>query len=95
MIEAMQDNDDFTDNEGVFDMMAGHVRIVAEDLLRKFWGERCPDFYNDCPLCQKWKQLDSLLENPLAEKPVHPSEETKEGIGQKMSSDTTYGTPCP
>ena len=66
-LEAPNADDEFGDEEYIYDMMANHVRIVAEELIIKFWGERCEDFNQDCLLCNKWKQLDDLLENPFSE----------------------------
>ena len=66
-LEAPKTDDEFGDNETTFDMIASHVRIIAEELLIKYWGERCVDFEESCVLCQKWRYLDALLENPFTE----------------------------
>ena len=42
--------------------MADHIRTVAEAYLEMWFGERCDDFDPNCVVCQKWKQLDDLLE---------------------------------
>ena len=48
-----------------FHMMAGHLRIVAEEMLREFFGERCDEFDEDCPICMRWNALAVLTENPF------------------------------
>lgn len=68
----MQHNDlsGFSEGDGdtiagrSFDMMANRVRFVAEFLLTAHFGSRCPDFDGGCVVCQKWKQLDQLIESP-------------------------------
>ena len=52
-------------DEREFDIMAGHIRTIAETMLVKFFGERCPDFEPDCECCRRWKLLDELTENPF------------------------------
>lgn len=52
------------DYHKMFTIMAGHVRIVAEAMLRECFGERCDDFKEHCPICQRWKALDVLLDDP-------------------------------
>ena len=47
-----------------FDMMAGHLRIIAETMLREHFGDRCPDFEPACIVCKRWKLLDDLTANP-------------------------------
>lgn len=47
-----------------FDMMAGHIRTIAETMLREHFGDRCPDFEPNCISCQRWKLLDDLTANP-------------------------------
>lgn len=46
------------DDKAEFDMMAGHVRIIANELLTKFFGERCEEFDLDIdgkPVeCAEW-----------------------------------------
>jgi hypothetical protein len=68
----MQHNDlsGFSEGDGdtiagrSFDMMANRVRFVAEFLLTAHFGSRCPDFDGGCVVCQKWKQLDQLIDSP-------------------------------
>lgn len=57
-----------------FAMMAGHVRIVGETLLREYFGERCHEFDPNCANCERWKALDDLTENPFAPIVVERSE---------------------
>ncbi len=54
-------------DEEIFDVMAGHVRTVAGEMLREFFGERCPDFEKDCIGCQRWQHLDKLTDNPFTD----------------------------
>jgi hypothetical protein len=28
-----------------------------------YWGERCPDYEEDCPVCEAWEQYDALLQS--------------------------------
>lgn len=40
----------------------------SDHLLRAYWGEKCPDFEENCTLCQVWQSRDnflSLLESGL------------------------------
>lgn len=64
---------DEQDDSDTFDMMAGHLRIIAETMLRDFFGERCEDFDEDCECCRRWKLLDALTENPFKESESCPS----------------------
>jgi hypothetical protein len=43
----------------------GPIRQAMFEYLVQFWGERCPDFNEECSLCQKWKAFDCLTENPF------------------------------
>ena len=59
------------DDRAQFTMMAGHVRTIAETMLREFFGdcERVDknDRDVDCPSCQRWKSLDDLTANPFTD----------------------------
>lgn len=57
--------DDVPDDKERFAMMASHIRIIAETMLREFFGERCPDYQEDCECCRRWKLLDDLCDNPF------------------------------
>ena len=43
------------------------VRCAVDTFLVKWWGERCKEFEPTCALCQKWKAVDCLLDNPFEE----------------------------
>ena len=57
-------------DEDEFNLMAGHVRIIAEVFLTEQFGERCPDFEENCECCRRWAALDTLTEDPS--KPKEP-----------------------
>lgn len=48
-----------------FFMMAEHLRVIGEEMLTEFFGERCPKFEPDCVVCERWKLLDDLTANPF------------------------------
>lgn len=48
-----------------FEKYAGLARTTASLLLEEFFGEKCDVYSESCPLCQRWKLLDQLLENPF------------------------------
>lgn len=50
-----------------FEVMAGHVRTIAEEMLTEQFGERCSEYDPDCMCCQRWKALDELVSNPFGE----------------------------
>lgn len=37
------------------------TNAIAE-AVEFYWGERCPDFEPNCPICAAWKQYDKLME---------------------------------
>ena len=53
---------DQSTEEAVHEMMRNHVKVVAEAMLRDWWGERCPDFDPDCECCKHWYLLDQLVD---------------------------------
>lgn len=40
--------------------MRSHVRVVAEEYIRTWYGERCPDFDATCIVCRHWAAFDLL-----------------------------------
>ena len=28
-----------------------------------YWGERCPDHEDGCPVCEAWEQYDNMTDN--------------------------------
>lgn len=34
----------------------GYIKYAIQEI----WGERCPDYCEDCPCCDAWKQYDDL-----------------------------------
>jgi len=54
----MSDHDDF-------ELIAGHVRTIATELLLRYFMERCLDFDPNCENCKRWRALDALLKNPF------------------------------
>lgn len=50
-----------------FDMMSGHLRTIAEAMLTEHFGERCPDFEEECVCCKRWKALDALTASPYCD----------------------------
>jgi len=37
------------------------VKRRLEKYLRRFYGKRCTDFQEECPLCQQWAAFDRLF----------------------------------
>lgn len=55
-----------------FEMMAGHLRTIAEPMLVAHFGERRFEFSPHCPCCRRWKLLDDLVENPYEKVQCQP-----------------------
>lgn len=47
-----------------FDMFVRHARPIIETILNTHFGQRCPDYCEDCEVCRRWKLMDDLLESP-------------------------------
>lgn len=41
------------------------LRWRGEHFVTAFFGERCEEREDGCPICQRWAALDALLENPF------------------------------
>ena len=53
----MEDNEKF--------MMESLPTLIAAEKFLKIWfGEKCGDFDEDCPCCQRWALLEKLIEYP-------------------------------
>ena len=37
------------------------ITDLIEEAITEQWGERCPDYDQDCPCCRAWQQMDSLV----------------------------------
>ncbi len=48
-----------------FCISAGHIRTIAESILKEYFGDRCPDFDEHCEVCKRWKAMDDLIQNPF------------------------------
>jgi hypothetical protein len=33
----------------------------VHEALLFYWGDRCPDYEEGCPVCEAWKQYDSMI----------------------------------
>ena len=33
------------------------------EAIQFYWGERCPEHEDGCPVCEAWRQYDNLLAN--------------------------------
>lgn len=33
---------------------------AMEAAIVEWWGERCPEYDSECPLCQRWQAFDEL-----------------------------------
>ena len=73
LLEAQYDKIHAADSDGEetdfqrFEMMAGHIRTIAETMLTEFFGDRCADYVPSCINCQRWRLLDELTLNPFDE----------------------------
>jgi len=38
-----------------------NVKSMAELCIQEKYGDRCPDFDENCVLCKKWKAFDELF----------------------------------
>ena len=50
-----------------YELGMNNVRDEIEKLILTTYGERCPDFQEDCICCKKWAAFDTLVENPFEE----------------------------
>ena len=32
------------------------------EAVQFYWGERCPEHEDGCPICEAWKQYDQLIQ---------------------------------
>jgi len=32
-----------------------------EEAITEYWGEKCKDFDEDCPVCQVWREYEDLI----------------------------------
>jgi len=58
-------NDTPDDYAEKFDAAADAIRQMVTPVWIEFYGERCTEFEPECLCCQKWAELDKLLENPM------------------------------
>ena len=35
----------------------------VHEAVQFYWGERCPEHEDGCPVCEAWRQYDNLLAN--------------------------------
>ena len=44
-----------------------------EEAITNYWGERCPDHEDECPVCQAWHEYDEARKTtqpqPIGEQP--------------------------
>ena len=33
---------------------------LIEEAITDYWGKRCPDYIDGCPVCEAWNQYDSM-----------------------------------
>lgn len=50
-----------------WEVMTQQAKGLAADFIVEQFGNRCIDFEDDCPCCQRWKALDELFANPYDE----------------------------
>lgn len=43
------------------------IKAVVEPFLKGWFGERCPDFDENCLLCKRWQHYDQLIKSPFKE----------------------------
>lgn len=47
-----------------FDEDVEEVKDVVEPFLKEWFGDRCPDFDENCIVCKKWQLYDKLIKKP-------------------------------
>jgi hypothetical protein len=40
-----------------------HLNNALAEAVEFYWGERCPEHEDGCPVCEAWRQYDNLLAN--------------------------------
>jgi hypothetical protein len=43
------------------------IKAVVEPFLKGWFGDRCPDFDENCLLCKRWQHYDQLIKSPFRE----------------------------
>lgn len=65
-----------------FDMMAGHVRTIATEMITEEFGPRCSGYEESCEICRRWWLLDSLLGPKGLRHPDEPTDELQERVAE-------------
>lgn len=42
--------------------MSKILKYFIKRWMKKYWGERCPEFESDCGCCRAWKYYDFIFE---------------------------------
>jgi hypothetical protein len=50
-----------------WEAMSQQAKYLAMNLLTDQFGNRCDEFEDGCPCCQRWKAFDDLFANPHEE----------------------------
>ena len=50
------------------------IPAKLEEAVRYYWGERCPTFNAECPVCQAWAELDSCTQIEVVHLPADDTE---------------------
>jgi hypothetical protein len=37
----------------------------VHEAIQFYWGERCPEHEDGCPVCEAWRQYDALIANNI------------------------------
>lgn len=57
---------------------------LIEEAIVGYWGTRCPDFLDDCPVCQVWAEFDAL--SPGYVYPEQPKDEAKLALVRQIQT---------
>ena len=51
----------FETGENALELDRDHVaEVLIAEAVEFYWGERCPEHEDGCPVCEGWRQYDNL-----------------------------------
>ena len=82
----MIEDDDQSDQPDLTELPDEGARGRVLDAMLETWGERCPDFAEECDACLAWAEYDSLMRARLFHIVMHRlKEEIREQYLEAMS----------
>jgi hypothetical protein len=42
------------------------------EAVQFYWGERCPEHEDGCPVCESWRQYDNLMIDEMVRAQIDP-----------------------